>query len=214
MFEYMSWWVSALLLTLLAMGFFLSTRRTLSGSGNWTRIVLRDSREDIIQAEGAFRENPAMLKDALMKATIEEFGYKAVVSFLAERKGEALPHAVERRIKTTDHTHWTVHMVFLVMLVVGGFVAAKMTGTFAFRADLGEMHTVLFGGGMGYWITLIIGGGMLGFGSQLGGGCSFGHGLGGCPRFVPSSLIATATFFMTAIIVSVGIHFVITGALQ
>jgi len=213
MFEYWSWWFSALMLAVLALGFFVATRRTISGSGNWTRVVMRDNRDDIIQAEGTFRENPKMLKDALMKATIEEFGYKAVVDFLAERKGEVVTD-VEVAIKTTEHTHWSVHVLFLFMLIVGGFVAASITGRFEFRSDLGELHTSLFGGGVGYWITLIMGGVMLGFGSQLGGGCSFGHGLGGCPRFVPSSLIATMTFFTTAIIVSVVVRYTITGALQ
>jgi len=214
MFEYWSWWFSALMLTVLAIGFFIATRRTISGSGNWARVVMRDSRDDIIQAEGPFRENPGMLKDALMKATIEEFGYKTVVNYLAERKGEVLSEDKAKSIKTTEHTHWTVHAFFLLMLLIGGFVAANITGRFEFRADLGELHTSLFGGGVGYWITLMMGGAMLGFGSQLGGGCSFGHGLGGCPRFVPSSLIATMTFFTTAIIVSVAVHFIITGVFQ
>ena len=214
MFEYWSWWFSALMLTALAMGFFIATRRTISGSGNWTRVVARDNRDDIIQAEGSFRDNPEMLKDALMKATIEEFGYKAVVDFLAERKGETQPEEPTKPIKTAEHTPWSVHMFFLFMLIVGGFVAANIAGSFEFRFDLGKLHTSLFGGGMGYWITLIIGGAMLGFGSRLGGGCSFGHGLGGCPRFVPASLIATMAFFTTAIIVSVAIHFIIMGTLQ
>ncbi len=214
MVEYWSWWFSAIALAVLAISFFVLTRRTISGSGNWMRLILRDNRDDIIQAEGPFRDNPAMLKDALMKATLEEFGYKKVVGFLAERKGEVISDEKIKTLRTTDHTHWTVHMFFLVMLIIGGFVASTINGTFEFRSNLGELHTSLFGGGVGYWITLIFGGAMLGFGSQLGGGCSFGHGLGGCPRLVPSSLIATATFFVTAIIVSIVIHFIITGALQ
>jgi uncharacterized membrane protein YedE/YeeE len=53
------------------------------------------------------------------------------------------------------------------------------------------MIAVLFGGGM-----------LVGFGTRLAGGCSSGHGLSGCGRLRPVSLLATAVFFGTAVLVS------------
>jgi uncharacterized membrane protein YedE/YeeE len=100
------------------------------------------------------------------------------------------------------------------MLIVGGVVASMINGTFEFRSNLGELHNQLFGTGVGYWITLILGGAMVGFGTQLAGGCSSGHGLCGCARFAPASLIATATFFVSAIVTSMLISYVATGVLQ
>jgi len=214
MLENWPWWFSAIMLAVLAIGFILTTRNTISGSGNWARVVLHENHDDITQAEGPFRNNPRMLNDALMKATLEEFGYRAVVDFLAERKGEAVTPETQKTHVPVARIPWTAHLSFLVMLIMGGFIASLISGNFEFRANFGELHTTLFGGGMGYWITLILGGFMIGFGTQLGGGCSFGHGLGGCPRFVPASLIATAAFFTTAIITSVLVHYLITGTLQ
>ncbi|VAW66324.1 hypothetical protein MNBD_GAMMA11-1380 [hydrothermal vent metagenome] len=214
MFEQWPWWFSAITLAVLGLGFILTTHRILSGSGNWARVIEHDSQEDIAQAEGPFRKNPAMLNDALMKATLEEFGYKVVVDFLARRKGDKIPEEQPKAIVFAERTSWTVHLTFLLMLIVGGLIASLTNGSFEFRASFGELHTSLFGGGMGYWITLIMGGFMVGFGTQMAGGCSFGHGLGGCSRFVPASLIATGTFFMTAIITSVFIHYIITGSFQ
>lgn len=217
MHDYFPWWLGAISLAAIVIGFKIATEHVLSGSGNWARVVLHDN-DEMAKAEGPFRKNPAMLADALMKATIEEFGYNTVVDFLEHRKDDISvrvePQTKPKKIKTAVHTPWTIHLTFLIMLVVGGFIASFISGRFELSANFGELHTTLFGGAMGYWITLIAGGFMIGFGTQLATGCSFGHGLGGSARFVPASLIATATFFMTGIIVSVLINFIITGALQ
>ena len=52
-------------------------------------------------------------------------------------------------------------------------------------------------------ISLLFAGGVLvGFGTRLAGGCSSGHGLSGCGRLQPVSLVATAVFFGAAVAVS------------
>ena len=43
---------------------------------------------------------------------------------------------------------------------------------------------------------------MVGFGTRMSGGCSSGHGLTGCSRLHPVSLVATAVFFAAAAAVS------------
>jgi hypothetical protein len=214
MFEYWSWWIGSLSLALLAMGFLLVLNRPLGVSGTWARVVMHNKDNALREEERPFRENPVMFKDALMAATIEEFGRQAVVDFLAQRKGKPVSRDKLEAVKVAARTHWSAHLTFLLMLVAGGLLAAMLTGRFEWRTDFGVLHTSLFGGGIGYWITLIIGGAMVGFGTQLAGGCSSGHGLCGCARFFPASLIATATFFITGIVTSMIIHYVATGALQ
>lgn len=51
-------------------------------------------------------------------------------------------------------------------------------------------------------VVLFVGGVLVGFGTRLAGGCSSGHGLHGCGRLYPVSLVATAVFFGTAVAVS------------
>ncbi len=50
--------------------------------------------------------------------------------------------------------------------------------------------------------VLFVGGVLVGFGTRLAGGCSSGHGLSGCGRLRPVSMVATAIFFGTAVVVS------------
>jgi uncharacterized membrane protein YedE/YeeE len=49
---------------------------------------------------------------------------------------------------------------------------------------------------------LVIAGGLIGFGAKTAGGCTSGNGLSGNAMASPASLVATATFFGTAIAVS------------
>lgn len=213
MFEYWSWWLGSVSLAFLGVGFLLTLHRPLGVSGTWARVIMHENDKALQEEEGPLRQNPLMLKDALMAATIEEFGRQAVIDYLAQRKGQPVTRDKLNAVKIAARTHWTAHLTFLLMLIVGGLLAAMISGRFEFRSDLGELHTQLFGGGVGYWITLIIGGAMVGFGTQLAGGCSSGHGLCGCSRFVPASLIATSTFFITGIVISIVIRYVATGAL-
>jgi uncharacterized membrane protein YedE/YeeE len=50
--------------------------------------------------------------------------------------------------------------------------------------------------------VLFVGGVLVGFGTRLAGGCSSGHGLSGCGRLRPVSILATAVFFGAAVLVS------------
>ena len=81
-------------------------------------------REDISVAiaEAPFRANPKMLQDALMKATIEHFGEKAVCAQIAKNKG------VEAKTISLDDVQtkagWSMHLTLLFMLVVGGLLAS------------------------------------------------------------------------------------------
>jgi uncharacterized protein len=88
---------------------------------------------------------------------------------------------------------------FVVGVLLGGTV-------FAFAAGGPDFH--------GYgWLTdsfddalvgpvLVVAGVLVGYGAKLAGGCTSGNGLSGTAIFSPASLVATGTFFATAIVVS------------
>jgi uncharacterized membrane protein YedE/YeeE len=57
------------------------------------------------------------------------------------------------------------------------------------------------------WAVVIVGGLLVGFGTRLGGGCTSGHGVCGIARLSPRSIVATATFMVSAaIVVAVSRH--------
>ena len=51
-------------------------------------------------------------------------------------------------------------------------------------------------------VILLVAGVLIGFGAKTAGGCTSGNGLSGTAMTSPASLVATATFFATAIVVS------------
>lgn len=209
MSQYWAWWVLSLALAGVTLGFFIALRRPLGVSGSWARIVMWRNDNIIEKAEAPLRENPAMLKDALMKATIEQFGEERVREVLEMRKrqGEGATQPPPQAGKIIVRTKWTEHLFFLFMLVAGGTLSAWLSGRLSIQMDLGNMHKELFGSGVGYFITLFVGGILIGFGTQLGGGCTSGHGLSGVSRLVPSSIIATITFFGAAVAVSIALKY-------
>ncbi|MDX3246388.1 YeeE/YedE family protein [Streptomyces sp. ME18-1-4] len=93
--------------------------------------------------------------------------------------------------------------VLLVSIFVGGLIAAVTSGRFHIRFDMGAGYRHLVTGNPVVMVALLFAVGVLvGFGPRLAGGCSSGHGLNGCGRLNPVSLVATATFFGTAVAVS------------
>lgn len=205
---YLSWWMGALALSSVVTGFWFVVRRPLGVSGSWARVVMWREDQSVETAEAPFRANPKMLQDALMKATINHFGEQAVYDFLAVDKGVSTEQLkVSGAGGPQTKASCSMHATFLVMLVLGGLAASLVGGHYQPQFNLGELHTQFFGSGLGYVMTLFFGGAMVGFGTQLAGGCTSGHGLMGCSRLVPASLIATAAFFGTAVVVSLVLHF-------
>ncbi len=203
---YLSWWVLATALSTVTLGFWYFARRPLGVSGSWAKIVLWREDSEIAHREAPFRNNPTLLRDALMAATIKEFGEQQVEMAVSQ----GIPHAnVGDNMSTSNssakkpaRTPWTAHFVFLMMLFVGGTISAYMQGPISLTFDLGETHSQLFGSGISYWLALFVGGLLVGFGTQFAGGCTSGHALSGVPRLVPASIIATATFFASAVAIS------------
>lgn len=133
MFTYWAWWIGALVLSGITLMFWLSLHRTLGVSGSWARLVMWREDRFIEESEKPFRDNPALLKDALMAATITEFGEKVVSQALAAHKHGArtspsyqAPSA--EPIASTIRAPWTAHLTFLFMLVMGGLLSSMSTG--------------------------------------------------------------------------------------
>jgi uncharacterized membrane protein YedE/YeeE len=99
-------------------------------------------------------------------------------------------------------------MLFLVAMAAGAFVASIARGTFSIHGAPGAEYARLVADGWHALPVMAIGGVLVGFGTRMAGGCTSGHGLSGCGRLVPSSVLATATFFGVGVVVS----FVLGGA--
>lgn len=96
--------------------------------------------------------------------------------------------------------------------ILGGslaFASGEKLWRFAFIAGL--ILAPVAGGLMGYavpapqmpasWTMIVSAGLLIGFGTRLGGGCTSGHGVCGIARLSTRSILATAIFMITAIVV-------------
>jgi len=209
--EYASWWLTAIALSAITLFYWLIIKRPLGVSGSWARIVLWKREAFIKKADQPFHAKPNSMVDALMIATLEQFGEEEVQEALKKHSGEIPGLSSETKkaetISIPGRLPWTGHLLFLAMLPVGGFIAAVATNSLQLQFSLGELHSSFFGSGFSYILTLLFGGTLIGFGTQLAGGCTTGHGLSGASRLVPASLVATASFFGSAVIISLILHF-------
>ena len=98
---------------------------------------------------------------------------------------------------------------FAIGLLVSGAVFTLALGGPDFHG-YGWLTDTLTGSGQVWIAPILVGAGVLiGFGAKLAGGCPSGNGLAGVSHFSPAALVATATFFSTAIVVSFVIKAVI-----
>jgi hypothetical protein len=194
---YWPWWLGAVALGWLTVGFWALLGLPLGVSNSWEKITTW-------RAEHARRTQEAVLADAdadriraaLLAETLEQFGPEAL------KQVAIAPAVATERNPPRPRPPVSAHVTFLVMIGVGGSVAAMLNGDVQWRFDLGDTHRALFGDGAWMWIALFLGGFMAGFGSRLGGGCTSGHGLSGLSRLQAGSIVGTATFFGAAILVS------------
>jgi uncharacterized membrane protein YedE/YeeE len=86
--------------------------------------------------------------------------------------------------------------------VAGGLLFALATGTFQPALSYGSASSTLASTSAGQVAMLMVAGLAMGFGARMAGGCTSGHGLCGTSLGSSASLVATITFFTTAVIVS------------
>ncbi len=202
MTEYWPWWLGALGLGGVSILYLLLIGRLLGVSGSWAKVVAwKENREQQKAAETLVEDTEAM-ENAFMAETLAEFGEEAIKEVQAGDSTDAGTEAVADVTELESTTPWTAHLVFLLSMFVGAFLVAWFNGQFHLRLDLSDTHTRIFGSLWEVWLALLFGGMMVGFGTQMAGGCTSGHGLSGCARLLPASLLATAVFMASAIFLS------------
>ncbi len=183
------WYVGAIAFASIVLGYWKLIGYPLGASASYARVM--DAARD---TENASREvalaDPKALEAAMLAATEAEFGKQDI-------QGAPQTGTVQQGLLP-----WTAHLTFLVALAVGGLVATLLRTQHVAAVDLGPKFAHFFGHGFGQAGVLLGAGVMIGMGTRMGGGCSSGHGLSGCARLQPGSLVGTAAFFGTAVVVS------------
>ncbi len=212
--DYWPWWLGALALGLITSGYAIWTRHGLGVSGAWSRVLTwRASREvDRMDAQLDVID----LREVLAAATVDQFGaaHRASVAIgpTPEPAHVAPQHAASgfsergtsQRIETVSRPLPSLFSATLLgSIFVGGLIASLTSGRFEVRGDMGAGYSRIVTDDP-VWMAglLLVGGIMVGFGTRMAGGCTSGHGLTGCSRLQPVSLVATAAFFGAAVVVS------------
>lgn len=196
MHGYLNWWLGGIALASVTILFRFLTGRTLGVSGSWRKVAFWRQESANDKATQAIAQNQEGAANALLAATLAEFGDDAM---------DAVPAAGDKaqavsRTSAKQTIPWTAHLVFLLCMALGGLLWAIFTGNLQLQYVLSPIHSHISGtfGDMSF--MLLAGGFLVGMGTQMAGGCSSGHGLSGCSNFSWSSLLATAIFFSTAVI--------------
>lgn len=191
---YLNWWVGGITLGGFTILFRILTGRTLGVSGSWRKVSFWRQESVNEKAAQALTQNKEGAANALMAATMAEFGDEAVSDLPGADIGK------ETAGKARQQVPWTAHLLFLLFMVLGGMLWAFFTGNLHLQFELSAIHNRISGNFGDMTFMLLVGGFLVGMGTQMAGGCSSGHGLSGCSNFSWGSLVATAIFFSTAVI--------------
>jgi uncharacterized membrane protein YedE/YeeE len=83
--------------------------------------------------------------------------------------------------------------VWRFAFIVGLILAPVASGLLGYPLPIPDMPA--------NWVMIAIAGLLVGFGARLGGGCTSGHGICGIARLSARSIVATAIFMASAIVV-------------
>jgi uncharacterized membrane protein YedE/YeeE len=83
--------------------------------------------------------------------------------------------------------------VWRFAFIVGLILAPVASGLLSYPLPMPDMPAS--------WVMIAIAGLLVGFGARLGGGCTSGHGICGIARLSARSIVATAIFMASAIVV-------------
>ncbi|MEV6701777.1 YeeE/YedE thiosulfate transporter family protein [Streptomyces sp. NPDC051453] len=209
MSDYWPWWAGAAGLALITINYALTTDRSFGVSSAWDRVLHWRRERRLERMDEEFTDERA-LAEALAVATAEHFG-----TDYATPTVPPVPHGPSQPVRTDveatvnedtsalSPAPLVTQVALLVSIFLGGLIAAVTSGQFHLRFDMGPgFRDVVTANPTTMIVLLFIGGVLVGFGTRLAGGCSSGHGLNGCGRLRPVSLVATAVFFGTAVAVS------------
>lgn len=155
-------------------------------------------RNDLEWAEA--RENEAAFIQALLEASQKEAASQSEFgepNTEFSEAGDQIPPSPNEFPGAASRSTWLMHLVFVLGVVLGGWLSSMLqpsttTGS-TIASDLAQR--------IGVWkeVLVLLGGALVGFGAQMGGGCTSGHGLVGCATLRLPSLIATITFVGAAV---------------
>ena len=211
MSNYWPWWAGAIGLALVTINYTLTTDRSLGVSAAWDRVLHWRAERRLEVLDAQFADDRALV-DAFAAATAEHFGTgpgalappDAAYSD-TQRRGPDLEQTGVDEVPVTSlrPAPLVTQAALLLSIFLGGWVAAVTAGRFELRSDMGNGFRELVTDNPTTMVSvLFVGGVLVGFGTRLAGGCSSGHGLSGCGRLRPVSILATAVFFGTAVVVS------------
>ncbi len=198
MMDYWPWWAGAIALASITVLYHELVGRRFGVSSSWERVVHWKVERAAEKIDEAALADEAAFEAALLEATREQFGESGGGVALA-----APPAAPpESSAPLSARLPMTASLTLLIMILVGSFLAALVNGRFEIRGDMGPDFADIVVDGWLMWPILFVGGVMVGVGTRMAGGCSSGHGMSGCSRLHPVSLLATSVFFGTAVAVS------------
>ena len=210
MSSYWPWWAGALGLAFVTIAYTILADRSLGVSSAWDRVAHWRSERDLEKLDAQFTDEHS-LAEALAEATAAHFGTGAAAHHAPSGAPDAGRAPGGARAAANDKlaspnprpAPLVTQAALLVSVFLGGLLAALTSGRFKVRLDMGAGFRELVTNNSTTMICVLFAGGVLvGFGTRLAGGCSSGHGLSGCGRLRPVSIVATAAFFGTAVIVS------------
>ncbi|MGI5212762.1 YeeE/YedE family protein [Plantactinospora sp. CA-290183] len=212
MSNYWPWWAGAVGLAVVTINYTVTTDRSFGVSSSWERVLRWRAERRVERMEAQFADERS-LTEALAAATAAHFGTRpgdAPAPPYAEPRD---PHTAARNVGPATGEPASGPRVrpaplvsqaaLLLSILLGGWLAAVTAGRFDLRLDMGEGFREIVTASPPHMIgVLFVGGVLVGFGTRLAGGCSSGHGLNGCGRLHPDSIVATAVFFGAAVLVS------------
>jgi uncharacterized protein len=207
--DYWPWWTGALALAFIIINYTLASGRSFGVSTAWDRVLHWRAERRVERQNAEFADDRA-LAEALTAATAQHFGSvpaaappfaaQCDVPLISPPAASASGAAGTAAIRPVPVA---AQAALLVSVFLGGLAAAVTSGRFEIRYDMGDgFRQIVTGDPIIMTVVLFVGGILVGFGTRLAGGCSSGHGLSGCGRLQPASLLATPIFFGTAVVVS------------
>ncbi|PWR07271.1 transporter [Micromonospora acroterricola] len=211
MTEYWPWWAGAAGLALTTINYAVTTDRSFGVSGAWDRVLHWRAERRVERLNARFADE-RVLTAAIAAATADQFGAGSAAPAAhptphgdarAPRQDGPPPAAPSLSLASLLPAPLISQVALLLSIFVGGWVAAVTAGRFQLRLDMGDAFgQIVTDKPIAMIGALFIGGVLVGFGTRLAGGCSSGHGLNGCGRLQPVSIVATAIFFGTGVLVS------------
>lgn len=208
------WWLTALALGSVTVGYWIVVRRPLGVSGVLARFTRVGEELEFDRGVAAVNNaDQSALEAEMLALTQEAFGDIGgpLAADTPSTAGDAqaalgvmepATHAPATGRACAPVPRLGAHLTFLAMLLAGGALAALWRGAWGTGSGMGEAFSTHLASGPAGLAVLGGGGLLVGFGTAMCGGCSAGHGLTGTGRLMPGSLVSTAFFFAAAVCVA------------